>query len=108
MKAKEIFQALLKPDGKPVRQLVQYEAFAVQIPDPIFLYLREGSRPGVTIKDRWGVTILFPEGDPGPTPLKWRESLPYLFFALLTCCGLPSPLCSLPAHPTSFPGPTSG
>jgi len=85
MKAKEIFQELLKPDGKPERQLVQYEAFAVQIPDPIFLYLREGSRPGVTIKDRWGVTILFPEGDPGPTPLitpenkvcpditRWRE-----------------------------------
>jgi len=85
MKAKEIFLELLKPDGKPERQLVQYEALAVQIPDPVFLYLREGSRPGVTVKDKWGVTILFPEGDPGPTPLitpenkvcpdvtRWRE-----------------------------------
>ena len=83
--AKEIFLETLKPDGKPERQLVQYEALAVQIPDPVFLYLREGSRPGVTIKDKWGVTILFPEGDPGPTPLitpetkvcpditRWRE-----------------------------------
>lgn len=25
----------------------------------------------------------------GPTPLKWRETLPYLFFALLLCDGLP-------------------
>ena len=83
--AKEIFLETLKPDGKPERQLVQYEALAVHIPDPVFLYLREGSRPGVTIKDKWGVTILFPEGDPGPTPLitpetkvcpditRWRE-----------------------------------
>ena len=82
---KEIFLELLKPDGKPERQLVQYEALAVQIPDPIFLYIREGSRPGVTIQDKWGTTILFPEGDPGPTPLitpetkvcpditRWRE-----------------------------------
>ena len=82
---KEIFLELLKPDGKPERQLVQYEALAVQIPDPIFLYIREGSRPGVTTKDKWGTTILFPEGDPGPTPLitpetkvcpditRWRE-----------------------------------
>ena len=84
---KELFLELLKPDGKPERQLVQYEALAVQIPDPIFLYIREGSRPGVTIRDKWGTTILFPEGDPGPTPLitpetkvcpditRWRESV---------------------------------
>ena len=83
--AKEIFLETLKPDGKPERQLVQYEALAVQIPDPVFLYVGGGSRPGVTVKNRWGVTILFPEGDPGPTPLitpetkvcpditRWRE-----------------------------------
>ena len=85
MKAKELFLETLKPEGKPERALVQYEALAVQIPDPVFLYLREGSRPGATVKDKWGVTILFPEGDPGPTPLitpenkvcpditRWRE-----------------------------------
>ena len=67
MKAKELFLETLKPEGKPERALVQYEALAVQIPDPVILYMREGSRPGTTIKDKWGVTILFPEGDPGPT-----------------------------------------
>lgn len=36
--------------------------------------------------------------DPGPTPLKWRESLPYLFFALLTCCGLPLLLRALEVY----------
>lgn len=82
---KEIFLELLKPDGKPERQLVQYEALAVQIPDPVFLYIREGSRPGTTTVDKWGTTILFPEGAPGPTPhitpenkvcpdvTRWRE-----------------------------------
>lgn len=29
------------------------------------------------------------ELDPGPSPLKWRETLPYLLFALLLCDGLP-------------------
>lgn len=29
---------------------------------------------------------------PGPSPLKWRESLPYLIFALLLCLGLPAVL----------------
>ena len=82
---KEIFLETLKADGKPERQLVQYEALAVQIPDPVFLYVGNGSRPGATVKNQWGVTILFPEGDPGPTPLitpetkvcpditRWRE-----------------------------------
>ena len=27
--------------------------------------------------------------DPGPTPLKWRETTPYLPFVLLVCCALP-------------------
>ena len=82
---KEIFLETLKPDGKPERQLMQYEALTVQLPDPIIMYVGGGSRPGVTVKNRWGVTILFPEGDPGPTPLitpetkvcpditRWRE-----------------------------------
>ena len=83
--AKEIFLETLKPDGRPERQLAQYEALAVQIPDPVFLYVGNGSRPGATVKNQWGVIILFPEGDPGPTPLitpetkvcpditRWRE-----------------------------------
>ena len=48
MKAKELFLETLKPEGKPERALVQYEALAVQIPDPVILYMREGSRPGTT------------------------------------------------------------
>ena len=27
---------------------------------------------------------------PGPSPLKWRETLPYLLFAALLCLGLPA------------------
>jgi len=27
--------------------------------------------------------------DPGPTPLKWRETMPYVPFAMLLCIGLP-------------------
>ena len=30
--------------------------------------------------------------DPGPSPLKWRETLPYLPFVLLVCDGLPTVL----------------
>ena len=60
---KEIFLETLKADGKPERQLVQYEALAVQIPDPVFLYVGNGSRPGATVKNQWGVTILFPESN---------------------------------------------
>lgn len=33
--------------------------------------------------------------DPGPTPLKWRETLPYLIFALLICDFLPLALRGL-------------
>lgn len=83
--AKEIFLELLKPDGQPQRQLVQYEALAMMLPDPINMYLRENCLPGTTSVDRWGTTIMFPEGAPGPTPhitvenkvcpdiTRWRE-----------------------------------
>ena len=71
---KELFLELLKPDGKPERHLMQYEALTVQMPDPIMIYVGGGSRPGVTVKNQWGVTILFPEGDPGPTPLITPET----------------------------------
>ena len=65
---KEIFLELLKPDGKPERQLVQYEALQMILPDPVMIYLSGHRRPGTTSVDRWGTTILFPEGAPGPTP----------------------------------------
>lgn len=82
---KELFLELLKPDGKPERQLVQYEALSMIFPDPAGMYLMEGCFPGSTSVNKWGVTVLFPEGAPGPTPLitpetkvcpditRWRE-----------------------------------
>ena len=85
MTPKELFLEMLKPDGKPERQLVQYEALSMILPDPIMIYLMDGRRPGTTSKDRWGTTILYPEGAPGATPhitpenkvcpdvTRWRE-----------------------------------
>ena len=51
MNAKEIFLEMLKPDGKPERQLVQYEALNLYLGDPVNAYLRAGRHPGVTAKD---------------------------------------------------------
>ncbi len=65
---KEIFLELLKSDGRPERQLVQYEALAMMLPDPINAYLRGNRKPGTTSVDRWGTTIMFPENAPGATP----------------------------------------
>ena len=82
---KELFLELLKPDGNPERQLVQYEALQMILPDPIMIYLSANRIPGTTSVDRWGTTILFPEGAPGATPIitpenkvcpditRWRE-----------------------------------
>ena len=42
MNAKEIFLELLKPDGKPERQLVQYEALNLWLADPVNGYLMNG------------------------------------------------------------------
>lgn len=69
MNAKEIFLEMLKEDGKPDRQLVQYEALKLWPADPINRYLREGRMPGTTGKDRWGVTISWPADHPGTIPL---------------------------------------
>ena len=82
---KEIFLELLKKDGKPERQLKQYEALHVVLNDPVNNYLREGRGRGRTNVDRWGVTIMWPEDAPGPMPhitpetkacpdiTRWRE-----------------------------------
>ncbi len=83
--AKEIFLETMKVDGKPQRQLVQYEAIHVMLPDPVMLYVRDGCVPGATHPDKWGTVIAWPEGDPGATPIinsenkvcpditRWRE-----------------------------------
>ena len=64
----EIFLELLKPDGKPERQLKQYEATRVVFGEPAMEYLRGNRRPGTVSIDRFGTTILFPEDAPGATP----------------------------------------
>ncbi len=85
MTAKEIFLEMLKPDGKPDRLLDQYEALCLWLFDPVNGYLMNGRGPGTTRKDRWGVTISWPEDHPGQQPIttedlkvlkditKWKE-----------------------------------
>ena len=64
----ELFRELLKPDGKPDRQIRQYEALQIIFQNPIDAYLMGNRRPGTTSVDRWGTTILFPEDAPGAMP----------------------------------------
>ena len=87
MTPREIFLELLKPDGKPERQLKQYEALHMVLYDPINTYLRGNRVRGSVSKDRWGTTILFPEDAPGAIPhntaedkvcpdvTRWRETV---------------------------------
>ena len=65
---KEIFLELLKPDGKPERQLKQYEALTMALWDPINGYLRGNRQRGCTSQDRWGTTIMWPADAPGAMP----------------------------------------
>ena len=69
MNAKQIFLELLKPDGKPERQLIQYEALHLWLMDPVNGYLMANRCPGMTGKDRWGVTIAWPADHPGQQPI---------------------------------------
>ena len=73
MTAKEIFLELLKEDGKPERLLDQYEALCLWRSDPVNGYLRNGRARGTTRKDRWGVTISWPEDHPGQLPITTPE-----------------------------------
>lgn len=73
MNAKEIFLEMLKPDGKPERQLVQYEALNLWRFDPVNAYLMNGRHPGMTGKDHWGVTIAWPADHPGQQPITSDE-----------------------------------
>ena len=74
MTAKEIFLELLKPDGKPERQLVQYEALQMALGDPIGRYLHQGRMPGATITDLWGTVIEWPADAPGSMPIVTEEN----------------------------------
>ncbi len=68
MTPKELFLEYLKPDGKPERQLKQYEGLHVIFATPISAFIRPGMAPGKVFKDCFGTTIMFPEDAPGPTP----------------------------------------
>ncbi len=70
----EILYENLKPDGRPERQLKQYEAFKVIFAHPINGYLNKNRLRGSISVDRWGTTILFPEDAPGPTPHVTEEN----------------------------------
>ena len=71
---KEIFLELLKPDGKPERQLKQYEALTMALWDPINGYLRGNRQRGCTSQDRWGTTVMWPAEAPGPMPHITQEN----------------------------------
>ena len=73
MQPKEILFELLKKDGRPERQLCQFEAFK-SVRDPIGRYLREDVARGKRAKNKWGVTIDFPEDAPGSMPLITPET----------------------------------
>lgn len=82
----ELFLEFLKPDGKPDRQLKQYEALRIMFNNPMDNYVMDGMRPGNTWVNHWGVTMMFPDGSPGAMPhitpenkvcpdiTKWRET----------------------------------
>lgn len=74
MTAREIFLELLKEDGRPERQLKQYEALEMALGDPIGRYLHQGRRPGATIVDRWGTVIEWPADAPGSMPHVTEEN----------------------------------
>lgn len=74
MTAKEIFLELLKPDGKPERQLIQYEALQMVVMHPIGGYIRPGFRPGASITDLWGTRIDWPVDAPGSMPNVTQEN----------------------------------
>ena len=66
---KQNFLETLKPDGKPDRLVKQYEYMSMVPGDPVNFYVRGERYPGMApLKDRWGTTILWPEGEIGAIP----------------------------------------
>ena len=74
MTPKEILLEMLKDNGHPERQLVQYEALQMALGDPIGKYLHQGRMPGATITDRWGTVIQWPADAPGSMPYVTEEN----------------------------------
>ena len=85
MTAKEIFLELLKEDGRPERQLIQYEALQMALGDPIGGYLHMGRRPGATITDLWGTVVDWPADAPGSMPIVTAENKVILPIGVTMC-----------------------
>ena len=63
------FLETLKKGGKPDRVVKQFEGTALAIGDPVNFYVRGVRTPGMAPKkDRWGTTIMWPEGIPAAMP----------------------------------------
>lgn len=63
------FLETIKKGGRPDRLVKQYEAVSMVPGDPVNYYVRGARFPGMPPqKDRWGTTILWPEGEAGATP----------------------------------------
>ena len=59
----------LRTGGHPDRLVNQYEPFSIVMGDPIATYIRGKRYPGMApMKDRFGVTIIWPEGQAAAVP----------------------------------------
>lgn len=83
----QILRETIKKDGKPERQLKQYEAMGFVYGTPVSKFLDIGLKKGGTAVDKFGVTFIFPEDAPGRMPhitaenkalkdiTKWKETV---------------------------------
>ena len=83
----QILKETIKKDGKPERQLKQYEAMGFVYGTPVSKFLDIGLKKGGTAVDKFGVTFIYPEDAPGRMPhitaenkalkdiTKWKETV---------------------------------
>ena len=83
----QILRETIKKDGKPERQLKQYEAMGFVYGTPVSKFLDIGLKKGGTAVDKFGVTFIYPEDAPGRMPhitaenkalkdiTKWKETV---------------------------------
>lgn len=68
MPVKELFLETIKKNGSPDRLLVQWEALAPIMNDPLAVFTRGNRQRGKDTYDRWGTLIKFPEDAPAAMP----------------------------------------
>ena len=83
----QILRETIKKDGKPERQLKQYEAMGFVYGTPVSKFLDIGLKKGGTAVDKFGVSFIYPEDAPGRMPhitaenkalkdiTKWKETV---------------------------------